>query len=98
MPTAPSLRRSHFGRDFEGGLAAAVSRRWRPSFHRDHHWNHGLWHVNLALCVEARESIAVQGFLALAAALVRRQLGAETRLHQLSPGGRKRKADSWRQR
>src|SRR5262249_50001250 len=28
----PSLRRSHFGRDFEAELAAAASRRWRPSF------------------------------------------------------------------
>src|SRR5262249_23373076 len=52
VPTSPSLRQSHFGRDFEGELAAAVSRRWRPSFPRDHHRNHGLWHVNLALTIE----------------------------------------------
>src|SRR5215831_5744059 len=32
LPTTPSLRRSHFGRDFEAELAAAASRRWRPSF------------------------------------------------------------------
>src|SRR5262249_19691871 len=48
VPTAPSLRRSHFGRNSEGELAAAVSRRWRPSFHREHP-NHRLWHVTLAL-------------------------------------------------
>src|SRR5262249_17361711 len=46
LPTMPSLRRSHFGRDFEVELAAAASRRWRPLL-PDGMWRHRLVHPEL---------------------------------------------------
>jgi len=50
VPTAPSLRRSHFGRDFEGELAAAASRRNDgPSFADVAVWPR--WSILLAIAM-----------------------------------------------